>query len=174
MMCGNEINDLFKPPVWAMSKANSFWKVVAAQSLTEHVRQMESFVVGAVAGQYWWTRSEVFIKAAYYTNSHAGAADIYKAKVTELHSELLKLGQDCLHESRMYYIYISNLLDKPGEIMGCHIYMEWKKIGYLNLIVTHEVEIDMTKYLTTELQAPTDAKQDHLIKVLHGWKDGSI
>ncbi len=52
--------------------------------------------------------------------------------------------------------------------------MEWKKIGYMKLVVTHSVEIDMTNYLTNELQVPMDSKQDHLIKVLHGWKDGSI
>jgi len=52
--------------------------------------------------------------------------------------------------------------------------MEWKKIGYLKLVVAHSVEIDMTNYPTDELQAPMDSKQDHLIRVLHGWKDGSI
>ncbi len=52
--------------------------------------------------------------------------------------------------------------------------MEWKKIGYLKLVVAHSVEIDMTNYPTDELQAPMDSKQDHLIRVLCGWKDGSI
>ena len=52
--------------------------------------------------------------------------------------------------------------------------MEWKKIGYLKLVIAHQVEIDMTNYPTDELQAPMDSKQDHLVKVLHGWKDGSI
>ena len=51
MMTKGNAEDLLEPFVWAMPKALEYWEGVAAQSMMDHAKQMQGYVISNVRGK---------------------------------------------------------------------------------------------------------------------------
>ena len=51
MMMKGDAEDFLEPLVWATPKALEYWEGVAAQSMMDHAKQMQGYVISNIRGK---------------------------------------------------------------------------------------------------------------------------